>query len=102
MRRDIWIITEHKNNYVETVTLKILSEDRELTNKLNGEMCVCLIGYQVDACIDSLIKYGVEKVYLTDNELLFEYSLDAYAFSLEKLIEIYHPFDDFDRGYPIG
>ena len=102
MHRDVWIIAEHKNNHVETVTLEILSEGRELANKLSGKMCVCLIGYQVDACIDSLIKYGVEKVYLTDNELLCEYSLDAYAFSMEKLIEEYHPSLIMIGATPLG
>ena len=102
MHRDVWIIVEHKNNHVETVTLEILGEGRELANKLNGKMCVCLIGYQVDECIDSLVKYGVEKVYLTDNELLGKYSMDAYAFSLEKLIKKYHPSLIMFGATPLG
>jgi electron transfer flavoprotein alpha subunit len=91
MRKEVWVLAECSNNQLETTTEEILSEGRRLANKLNGQLCACLLGYELEECIDPIRNYGTEKAYIVDNKILSEYSLDAYSFVLEKLIAKYNP-----------
>jgi electron transfer flavoprotein alpha subunit len=49
------------------------------------------LGINLDDYIDQLSDYGAEKIYLVDDEILSEYSLDTYAPTLTKLIDKYTP-----------
>jgi len=91
MPKDVWVLAEYNNNQIETITWEMLTEGQRLAVKRKEQIGVCLLGYHVEGYIDPLSDYGTEKIYLVDNELLSEYSLDAYTFVLEKLIEKYHP-----------
>jgi electron transfer flavoprotein alpha subunit len=69
----------------------MLSEGRRLADKLNCQLCTCLLGCGLEQSIDSLRNYGTDKVYVVNNDVLSEYSLDAYSFVLEELIVRYDP-----------
>ena len=87
----VWIFAEYSHHGIENVTFELLSEGRKLGSRLGEQICACLIGYQVDDYIDPLVSYGAELVYLVENEILSEYSSDAYVLVLEKLIEKHNP-----------
>ncbi len=69
----------------------MLSEGQKLSRRLREELCVCLLGYQVENFIPRLAEFGAEKIYLADGMQLSEYNLDAYVSILGGLIEIYQP-----------
>ncbi|MFX0199089.1 MAG: electron transfer flavoprotein subunit alpha/FixB family protein [Candidatus Hodarchaeota archaeon] len=87
----IWILEEHDKQGLKIISLELLSEGQKLARQFKEQLCVCLIGYQVEDYISTLNKYGAEKIYLVENELLSEYNLDTYVFVLGKLIEEYNP-----------
>ncbi|MCD6361663.1 MAG: electron transfer flavoprotein subunit alpha/FixB family protein [Armatimonadetes bacterium] len=91
MPEDVWVLAEYNNNQMESITWEMLNEGQRLAAKLEEQTCVCLLGYHAEEYIDALRDHGTEKVYLVDNVLLSEYSLDAYTFALEKLVEKYNP-----------
>jgi len=91
MPKDVWVLAEYNDNQMESITWEMLTVGQRLAAKLKEQICVCLLGYHVEGYIDPLSDYGTEKAYLVDNDLLSEYSLDAYTFALEKLIEKYNP-----------
>jgi len=89
--KEIWIFAECKEHEVVSVTLELLGEARKMSKEISGKTCVCLIGYKVGEYILSLRNYGAEKIYLLDSDVFSEYSLDAYAYAMEKLIIKYQP-----------
>ncbi len=88
---DIWVFVEYRDNEVSNVTLEMLSEARKLVNQRKGKTCACLIGRTVREYLPLLRDYGAEKVYLLENNVFSEYSLDIYAAGLQKLIVKYAP-----------
>lgn len=91
MRNEVWVLVESRNQQLEAVTTEMLSEGRRLAKRLKGKICACLLGPEVEKCIDSLRDCGTEKLYLVDDDMLHEYSLDGYTYVLEKLITKYDP-----------
>jgi electron transfer flavoprotein alpha subunit len=102
MQREVWVIAEFNNHQLAAVTAELLSECRKVAKELNCQLCTCLLGYKVEEHIDSLRNYGTEKVYLVDNKALSAYSLDAYGFVLEKLIDKYDPMLVAIGATPLG
>jgi electron transfer flavoprotein alpha subunit len=91
MLKDIWVFAEHNNRHIESVTWEMLTEGRKLANHLNGEICACFIGNQVEEHFNFLSRYGARKVYLVENEGLRDYSSDGYTHILKALIERHRP-----------
>jgi len=89
--KEIWIFAESREHELAPVTFEMLSEVRKMSKEVSGKTCVCLIGHEVGEHIPSLRNYGAEKTYLVDSDIFSEYSLDAYAYAMEKLIIKYQP-----------
>ena len=91
MTKDVWVFAEYSKKQFQAVTWEMLSEGQKLSRRLDGQICACLIGYQLEDRIDHLTKHGAEKVYLVDDMLIDEYLIDGYIFVLENLIKKYNP-----------
>lgn len=91
MSQGIWILEEHDSRGTRNISLELLSEGQKLARKLKEELCVCLLGYQVEDIIPKLGEFGAQKVYLAGNKELSEYNLDAFVAILGCLIERYQP-----------
>lgn len=99
---DIWIFVEYNDHDVETVVFEMLNEARKLMERLNGHICLCLMGGDAGKYIPYLQGYGAHKLYLLSHYALSKYSLDAYSFAFQKLIEIYKPLIIFFGATPYG
>jgi len=102
MNQGIWIFEEHDALGTKNITLELLSEGQGLARRLKEELCVCLLGHQVEATIPRLARYGATKVYLADHESLSEYNLDVYTSIFEDLIKEYNPSILMMGATPLG
>ncbi len=102
MNQGVWILEEHDSRGTKNVTLEMLSEGQKLARRLKENLCVCLLGYQVESFIPQLAEFGAEKIYLSDSLHLSEYSMDAYIKILGDLIETYKPSVLMMGATPIG
>ena len=102
MLNEIWVLAEYKNSQIKSITAEILTEGRRLATKIEAKLVVCIFGSKVDDYIDQLRDYGVEKIYIVENEMLSEYSLDMYTFIFKKLIDKYNPLLVAMGATPIG
>ena len=91
MNQGIWILEEHDIHGTKNITLELLSEGQKLARRFKEELCVCILGHQIEEYIPHLAQFGAEQAYLADNELLSEYNLDAYSLILGDLIKEYNP-----------
>jgi len=90
---EIWVVADLTlDGKVKKVTAEGLTVARtKLASKLGGQVCGVLLGSGVAGLADELGKYGAEKVYVVDNELLKDYTPEGYAKALSDLISQYSP-----------
>ncbi len=90
---EIWVVADLTlDGKVKKVTTEGLTVARtKLAGKLGGQVCGVLLGSGVAGLADELGKYGAEKVYVVDNELLKDYTPEGYAKALSDLISQYSP-----------
>jgi len=93
MSNEIWVVADLTiDGKVRKVTLEALSEARrKLAGKLGGPVCGVVLGSGVSGLASDLGKYGADKVYLVDTELLKDYTPEGYAIALSDLIKKHSP-----------
>jgi electron transfer flavoprotein alpha subunit len=94
MSNDVWVVADLKlDGTIRKVTFEALSEARKkLVAKLNGTLCGVLLGSGVSALAPELGKYGAEKVFVVENDVLKDSNPDGYAKALTELIKKYEPY----------
>jgi electron transfer flavoprotein alpha subunit len=73
------IVAEQRDGKLRKISLELLGVGAKLAGDLGGGLSACLIGSGVEGLAAELGKYGAQKVYLCDADLLGNYSPDAYA-----------------------
>ncbi len=90
-RNDIWVFAEQRSGVLHDVSLELLGKARDLAAQAGGAVGAVLLGHQVDALAQTLIRYGADKVFLVDDPLLTHYRLIPYAATLSKLVQQHDP-----------
>jgi len=78
--RGVWVFSEKHD-----LALEILGKGRELADKLQTELAAILLGFNVQTKADELIKYGADKVYLVDNQMLEPFQIEPHLGILHNL-----------------
>ncbi len=93
MSNETWVVADITiDGKVRKATFEALSEARrKLVAKLGGQLCGVLLGSGVSGLAQELGKYGAQKVYVLDNELLKDYTPEGYATALTDLIKKHQP-----------
>ncbi len=89
--KDIWVFGEQRDGNLSPVIYELIGQSRKLADKLGENLCVVLTGYQLQEQAKELIKYGVDKIYLVDEEELVSYNDEYYTAVMTELIECYKP-----------
>ncbi|MFH1320070.1 MAG: electron transfer flavoprotein subunit alpha [Bacteroidota bacterium] len=87
----VWIFAEQRDGVLNKGSLELLSCGYNLGKTLGEELCVVLLGKDVSHLINELSAYGVEKVYLAQDEKLKIYQTNAYANTISGIIANYKP-----------
>ncbi|MFX1277794.1 MAG: electron transfer flavoprotein subunit alpha/FixB family protein [Promethearchaeota archaeon] len=89
--KDIWVFIELKKDVIRGVSFELLGKAKELATKSKENVCAVLLGNNLSKIKADLCSYGIDKIYLSDNEILGEYLTETYSLILLDLIEQYHP-----------
>ncbi|MBM6860443.1 electron transfer flavoprotein subunit alpha [Clostridium saudiense] len=87
----IAVYVDHLEGNIHPVTLELIGKARELANKVNQEVYCVAIGNDIDESIYELLHYGVDKVYLYDNEELKYFRIEPYTAAIEDFINKVKP-----------
>jgi len=82
----VWVFAEQRAGKLSPVSLELLGKAQELAGKLNQEVSALLLGSQVSAMADTLIKHGADRVYLVEHSALKDYRTIAYTEVIEELV----------------
>lgn len=91
MAKGIWIFAEQRDGQVKKVTFELISECRKAADQLGEELCAVLVGKDVAGLADSLGQYGVDKVFLLEDDALANYTTDGYTNVVADLIKQQEP-----------
>jgi len=84
--KGVWVFSEKHD-----LALEILGKGREIADKLQTELAAVLVGFNVRAKADELIKCGADKVYLVDDQALERFQMDTYLSVLHNLVANHKP-----------
>lgn len=86
MAKGIWVFAEHRDGKIKKVTFELLGAGRKLAQETGEEVSALLFGRGVAELALTLSEYGADKVYLADDDMLDQYTTDAYSKVLSDLI----------------
>lgn len=89
--KGVWVFGEQRNGKLNPVIYELIGQGRKLADKLGEDLCVVLPGYQMSNQAEELILYGVDKVYLIDEEELEVYNDEYYTVVMTDIIEDFKP-----------
>ncbi len=90
-KRAIWVIGDYRNYFQNRVTLQLLSKANDLAPQIDAEVCAVLFGQGLDEYVAEYIAHGAEKVFVVDDPVLIDYSVETYAALMQHLAKKYEP-----------
>ena len=85
MSKKVLVFAEVKDGKSRNVSFEAITAGHELSE--GGEVIVSLFGPEASQYVQEVSKYGANKVYLLEDELLSTFTTDAYTQALCQLIE---------------
>ena len=98
MPKGIWVYIEQFDGQIKKVSLEVLSASRKAADELGQELCAVLPGKGVLEMANTLGKYGADKVYVLEDDVLENFITDGYANAIAGLIKENEPYA-FLLGY---
>ncbi|MEG1506157.1 MAG: electron transfer flavoprotein subunit alpha/FixB family protein [Bacilli bacterium] len=89
--KDVWVFAEQRQGKIMPVVIELLGEGKKLAKELGVNLCAILLGNNVLDLAQELIEYGSDKVYLANDEKLFNYTTDGYTTVITEAIKKYKP-----------
>jgi len=87
MAKGVWIVAEEREGALRNVSFEIASVARKLADDLGEEVCAVLLGSGIEGIAGELGKYGVDSVYVADDAAVEQYTTDAYAAAVAKVVK---------------
>ncbi len=89
--RGILIYVEHLDGVVHPVTLELIGKARELAARINHPVYALFIGADIGKQADELLKNGVDRILVYDEQPLQYFKVDTYANIFEDCINELKP-----------
>ena len=93
MTKNIWVFAEQANNDISSVALELLGEATRIAKSTGDDTIISaiLLGDNVSDCVQELIHYGADKVFLANDKRLSYYSNEAYSKIITALAKEHKP-----------
>lgn len=90
-KKEIWVFGDYRNYFQNRVTLQLIAKAAELSEKAGTGICAVVFGHGVDEYVREYIAHGAQKVYVADDPILKNYSVDLYVTLMAHLAKIHEP-----------
>lgn len=88
--KGVWVFAEQREGNIASVAFELLGVGRKLAHDLNTELSAVLFGAP-ESGAQELIRWGADKVYLSNNPIFETFNDEPYSELLSLLIKEYHP-----------
>ena len=73
---EVWVFAEQEEGKLSDVPFELLGKARELAGKVGQKVFCLLIGHNLSKCAAELAGYGVDEIYLYDQEELAHFRIE--------------------------
>ena len=87
----IAVYVDHVDGEIHPVTLELIGKARELADKVHQKVYCIAMGDNIENRVHELLHYGVDKVFLYDDEELKFFRIDPYTSVIEDFINNVKP-----------
>ncbi|MDR3594445.1 FAD-binding protein [Clostridium sp.] len=89
--KGIGVYVDHVDGEIHPVTYELIGKARELAGKINHPVYAVFIGNNISHKAEELLHYGVDKVFVYDDELLNYFRIEPYTAAFEDFINKIKP-----------
>jgi electron transfer flavoprotein alpha subunit/NAD-dependent dihydropyrimidine dehydrogenase PreA subunit len=89
--RGVWVFVEQRGGALMPVAAELLGEGRRLADALEVELSGVLLGDGIAALAEQVIELGADRVYVSEDPLLANYTTDGYTRVFDALIREHRP-----------
>ncbi len=87
----VLVFIEQNNSVISDVSFELLSEGRRLADKLQTNLYGLIIGYNLSESIKEIFLYGVDKVFIVDNEVFKNNIDDIFSKAFAQIVQKQKP-----------
>jgi electron transfer flavoprotein alpha subunit len=100
--KGVWFIAEHKEGKLEKAAFLLAGEARAIAAKLGEETAAVIIGSQIKDLAAELAPYGIDRAFVIEDNLLEQYTADAYVDALAQAVNLNQPSVILFATTPVG
>ena len=87
MSKNVYVFAEQRDGNIQKVAYELVGKARELADTLEEKVYAVLVGHDMKMQADSLIAAGADGVVLVQDEMLAEYTTEAYTKAVVTVIK---------------
>lgn len=100
--KGITVYVEHSDGEIHPVTYELIGKAKELASKINHPVYCVFVGNNIKDKCNTLLSYGVDEVFVYDNEELDKFRIEPYTAAVENYISKVKPTIMLFGGTTIG
>jgi electron transfer flavoprotein alpha subunit len=89
--KGIGVYVDHVDGEIHPVTYELIGKARELASKINHPVYAVFIGNNISNKAEELLHYGIDKVFVYDNDELKYFRIEPYTAAFEDFINNVKP-----------
>jgi electron transfer flavoprotein alpha subunit len=87
----VWIFGDYRKYFQNRVTLQLIAKGKDLAERLDAEVTVLVLGYQVHQYVMEYVAHGADTVIVADHPDLEDYQVETYTSLIARWVETFQP-----------
>ena len=87
----VWIFGDYRKYFQNRVTLQLIAKGKDLAERLDAEVTVLVLGYQVHQYVMEYVAHGADTVIVADHPDLEDYQVETYTSMIARWVEAFQP-----------
>ena len=100
--KGITVYIDHIDGEIHPVTYELIGKARELAAKINHPVYAIMLGNNITEKCHEVLHYGVDKVFVYDDENLERFKIEPYTAAFEDFVNKFRPTTILVGATPVG
>lgn len=96
------VYVDHDNGVIHPVTYELIGKAKELASKINHPVFAVFIGSDIEKQAEEILHYGVDEVFVYDNEAFKDFKIEPYTAAFSDFIDKVSPSTVLVGATPLG
>ncbi|WPC40382.1 electron transfer flavoprotein subunit alpha/FixB family protein [Clostridium sp. JS66] len=89
--KGVAVYVDHVEGDIHPVTYELIGKAKELAAKINHPVYAVFVGHDIEKKAEEILHYGVDKVFVYDDEELKDFRIEPYTKAMENFIDNVKP-----------